>query len=166
MELGNRPTLTLRDEAGYPLVALGGGGEDASFLTLTRTGYAQQVQLTVARNLQGLAIYQGEQVRATLGVVDGNPALTLLDKQNKERAAVDFGPSGARLVMSDSSGEPRTLLGVSDDKAYLEMSDKQGFKTAIGSTDLITPLTGETHKTSAASIVLFGKDKKVLWSAP
>ncbi len=36
----------------------------------------------------------------------------------------------------------------------------------IGSTELETPRTGETHKTSAASVVLFGKDGKALWTAP
>jgi len=34
------------------------------------------------------------------------------------------------------------------------------------STGLLTPHTGETHKTSAASVVLFGKAGKVIWSAP
>ena len=39
-------------------------------------------------------------------------------------------------------------------------------KTVIGSIDLETPRTGETHKTSAASVVLFDKDKQVVWQAP
>jgi len=36
----------------------------------------------------------------------------------------------------------------------------------IGSTGLMTPLTGESHKTSAASLVMSGKDGKVIWRAP
>jgi len=31
---------------------------------------------------------------------------------------------------------------------------------------LVMPRTGEKRKTSAALLVLFGKDGKVLWSAP
>jgi hypothetical protein len=31
---------------------------------------------------------------------------------------------------------------------------------------MVTPRTGETHKTSAASLVLFDKDKNVIWKAP
>ncbi len=42
---------------------------------------------------------------------------------------------------------------------------KEGFQTVLGGTDLETPRTGETHKTSAASVVLFDKDKIVLWQA-
>jgi len=48
------------------------------------------------------------------------------------------------------------------------LTDKEGFDTEIGSTNLVTPKTGETHHTSAASIVMFGggKDHKVIWQAP
>ena len=48
----------------------------------------------------------------------------------------------------------------------LQITDEAGFMSVIGSADLQTPRTGEAHKTSAASLVLFGKDGKVLWSAP
>jgi hypothetical protein len=99
-------------------------------------------------------------------VQEGSPALSLCDRQEKERASVEFETSESRLVMSDTKGEPRTLFGVSDDIPFLEMSDKQGFKTAIGSTDLITPLTGKHTRHPAGSIVLFGKDKQVLRSEP
>ena len=46
------------------------------------------------------------------------------------------------------------------------VNDPEGFSAQLGSVDLVTPRTGEQHKTSAASLVLFGKDSKVLWSAP
>jgi hypothetical protein len=48
----------------------------------------------------------------------------------------------------------------------LQLSDKEGFQAELGASSLVTLKTGETHRTSAASVVLFGKDKKVLWSAP
>jgi hypothetical protein len=37
------------------------------------------------------------------------------------------------------------------------------FQATVGSTDLVTPETGESRKTSAASVVMFGKDGKVIW---
>ncbi len=40
------------------------------------------------------------------------------------------------------------------------------FQTIIGNIDLVTPHTGETSRTSAASVVLFDKDTDVLWKAP
>jgi hypothetical protein len=46
------------------------------------------------------------------------------------------------------------------------VTDAEGFETQMGSASLFVSQTGVTSKTSAASLVLFGKDKKVLWSAP
>ena len=48
----------------------------------------------------------------------------------------------------------------------LNLFDMDGFGTTLGATSLVTTKTGESHKTSAASVVLIGKDHKVLWSAP
>ncbi len=48
----------------------------------------------------------------------------------------------------------------------IEIEDKQGFQTIIGSTQLETKKTGESHRTSAASIVIFDKNGKVIWKAP
>ena len=44
--------------------------------------------------------------------------------------------------------------------------DDQGFSATMGGVGLVTPRTGETRKTSAASIVLLDKNKNVLWKAP
>jgi hypothetical protein len=52
------------------------------------------------------------------------------------------------------------------DGPSLQLRGKDGFETDLGVTSLVTITTGESHTTSAASIVVFGKDKKVLWSAP
>jgi hypothetical protein len=51
-------------------------------------------------------------------------------------------------------------------EAHLTVHDPNGFETILGNIDLVTERTGETHKTSAASLVLFGKGNKVLWQAP
>ena len=40
----------------------------------------------------------------------------------------------------------------------------EGYSTHIGKTDLTQ--TGRKEQTPAASLVLFDKDKKVLWAAP
>jgi hypothetical protein len=44
---------------------------------------------------------------------------------------------------------------------------RAGFSMVLGTADLVTPTTGETHRTSAASITMFGngKDHKVIWKA-
>jgi hypothetical protein len=50
----------------------------------------------------------------------------------------------------------------------VELSDPQGFTMDLGSTGTINAKTGETQRTSAASIVMFGNDKRhhVIWRAP
>src|SRR5215469_5099144 len=50
--------------------------------------------------------------------------------------------------------------------ANVEASGRDGFKTTMGSTQLQVINSGEMRETSAASIVLFGKEGKVLWSVP
>jgi hypothetical protein len=50
--------------------------------------------------------------------------------------------------------------------ALFSVTDGKDYEADIGNSDLLSPHTGEKHHTSAASVVLIGKDKKVLWSAP
>jgi hypothetical protein len=44
--------------------------------------------------------------------------------------------------------------------------DEQGFEATLGRSSLVTPRTGETQLTSAASLVMFDKNKNVIWKAP
>jgi hypothetical protein len=70
--------------------------------------------------------------------------------------------AGGVLSLSEVKGSSFTLLKPGE----VTVSDTQGFKAAMGTQELVTPRTGEEHKTSAASLILFDKDKNVLWKAP
>jgi hypothetical protein len=48
----------------------------------------------------------------------------------------------------------------------LSIKDNEGYEAILGVSALQTPKTGEKHRTSAASLVLFDKDKNVIWKAP
>ena len=48
----------------------------------------------------------------------------------------------------------------------LDLQDQDGFLATLGMTNIVTPRTGQTQKTSAASLVLFDKNKNVIWKAP
>lgn len=78
------------------------------------------------------------------------------------KLSVGAGGPGLELVRGAAGEEQSATLS----ESQLAISDQEGFKATIGTTDLVTPQTGETHKTSAASVVLFDKDKKVIWQAP
>ena len=116
--------------------------------------------------------------QAELTTFQGYPNLMLHGPEGArqgEAATIGISPTGPYVELEDSHGN-RAILGEgslsllggygADSGPYISLLDRQNYMTVIGSTDLVTPATGETHKTSAASLVLFGKDKNVLWSAP
>jgi hypothetical protein len=75
-------------------------------------------------------------------------------------ALADF---GAMLALDNGKGQQRLLIA----PGHLEMSDDEGFETSLGvEKNLVTVQTGETHQTSAASLILFDRSKHVIWKAP
>lgn len=65
------------------------------------------------------------------------------------------------------------LLTIGDQAAGVVVSpysvslfDEQGFEVMLGRSALVTPRTGETQMRSAASLVMFDKNKNVIWKAP
>lgn len=108
------------------------------------------------------------ETRARLFMSSDGPELALYYANGKMGAWLTAGEllNGTALDMIDASGKAGVALTAFPKGPLLNVMDAQGFETSIGATDLVTMATGETHRTSAASVVLFGKDKTVLWSAP
>jgi hypothetical protein len=96
----------------------------------------------------------------------GGGDLLLFDSKGKKRFFATTSLDNPHLWLADDDEALRLSLSVNAKEPTVTLSDSEGFQTSIGATDLVTPRTGETHKTSAASLVMFGKDNKVLWSAP
>jgi hypothetical protein len=90
------------------------------------------------------------------------PDIDLYDESGKMRTAIDAG------MLSISSSEGNATLSVDVNGPAFEIVDPQGFRMNLGGTATVTPKTGQTQHTSAASIVMFGNDKKhhVIWRAP
>jgi hypothetical protein len=65
-----------------------------------------------------------------------------------------------------SFGRNAVSLTSDKDGPAVSIGDDRGFSTSIGSINLITGATGETRRTSAASLVFFDKAKNVIWKAP
>lgn len=80
---------------------------------------------------------------------------TLRDAMNSYTTRLNNEPAVGMWV--SPSGEPSMTI-----------KDAQGYSMDLGSTSTVLPFTGQTQQTSAASIVLFGNDKKhhVIWRAP
>jgi hypothetical protein len=116
----------------------------------------------------------------------GQTLLSLNDSNDKVLASLGTGKQGATLVLSNleigevarisSSGTLNNMevdgasgsfkMDVSGDGPKIEIEDKEGYSSVLGRSNLVTTATGKKEQTPAASLVLFNKDKKVLWSAP
>jgi hypothetical protein len=122
------------------------------------------------------------------------PGLVLYDERGQERASVATWEEQAKIYLSGGSsitspsssmwagmpGKDGAGVGITGPSGVVRMNldgaviggpqiglqDKEGYETHIGKTDLVVTKTGKTEQTSAASVVMFDKEKKVLWSAP
>ena len=72
------------------------------------------------------------------------------------------------MALYDEGGKQIVTLAQlqSGSGPQLTLEDREGFRTAVGTTQTVTPLTGETHKTSAAAITMFDTGTNVIWKAP
>jgi len=125
---------------------------------------------------------QNEVARITLDSMDGrdetflSSGLIILDPVGNTEASLlvlnrlsvvgDYTSRPELALIGGVFRNAQASLAVVENGSSLSRSDVEGFKAQIGTTGLVTPRTGETHKTSAASVVLFDKDQKVLWKAP
>jgi hypothetical protein len=194
LSLNGGPQLSLLDSNGDKRALLDVG--DSAGLTLNhRSGKNVESVVLVAGN-DGLSLYFGKNLRAAakLTMDQFGPDLAFFDANAKKRLNLQVVnadsspgiPSESGIALYDTAGKLRAGLdvradaqgsglffvdsagkaGASLDEKSLKLSDNEGFQTTIGTMDLVTPRTGETHKTSAASVVMFGKDKTLLWKAP
>jgi hypothetical protein len=110
----------------------------------------------------GLHLHHSISWAGILATQDG-ANVTLSTPDIEKSKIVDL---GRRTAYPVASGLGSATLGVDQDGTYVNLRDRGGFQAALGSTDLEVPRTGETRKTSAASLVMFAKDGKAIWRAP
>jgi hypothetical protein len=130
-------------------------------------------------------------VRAELSMTGTGPGLKLRDESGTALVTLslnDDAPQGPLLLMSDpqrhagfsvsvlnGNGSQLSLSGERPDiqarmavapaGTSFEMSDADGFTTSIGN-GLQSGKGNKPKQTTAASITLYGKDRKLLWSTP
>ena len=125
----------------------------------------------------------------------GNPVIRLLDENSKELTTIGAGVltiSGnasnavllndklqfstgsaaiARMDASDNNGslwlfgKGGTIL-VDTSFPIVGVTDRNDFEAVLGTSKLVASDTGQTETSSAASLVLSGKNGKILWRAP
>jgi hypothetical protein len=130
-------------------------------------------------------------VRAELSMAGTGPTFKLRDESGVPQVTIslnDGTPQGPMMLFSDSQhhgavsisvlqgmGSQLSLVGarpdiqarmaVTPDGTSLEMSDSEGFTTSIGN-GIQAGKGKQAKKTTAASMTLYGKDRKLLWSTP
>jgi len=103
-----------------------------------------------------------------VGAAANFSGISVFDENGRERGMFDANANGAALAFMNAKGSDDALVRAEGIMVSgpVTVSDEQGFQAILGTTELATPRTGETHKTSAASLVLFDKNKSVIWKAP
>jgi hypothetical protein len=95
----------------------------------------------------------------------GGPFVLLSDPQHRAGLSMSvLEGAGSQLTLTGASADIQAHIGVTPDGTTLGLSDKDGFSANIGNGE--RSKGGQTKKTSAASITLFDKDRRTLWSAP
>jgi hypothetical protein len=112
---------------------------------------------------------QGGSALVTLSLLDsapGGPLLLLSDGQHHSSLSMSVASGqGSQLSLIGERADIQAHIGVAPDGTTLELTDKDGFTTSIGN-GVKAAKNGQAKTTTAGSITLFGKDRKVLWSAP
>jgi hypothetical protein len=105
----------------------------------------------------------------TLSLLDsatGGPLLLLSDPQHHASVSASaLSGQGSQLSLIGERADIQARMAVSPDGTSLDLSDADGFTTSIGN-GVKAAKSGQVKKTTAASIALYNKDRKVLWSQP
>jgi hypothetical protein len=118
---------------------IGNGSE----LALGNVNAQPMISLEVSTDSGDLHFYGSRRSGMNLGVNSGEPSISIVDSEGQGGAGITFGKNGPSLKLEDGNG----------------------FSTVVGTSQIEDP-DRPAQQTSAASVVLFGKDKKVIWRAP
>ena len=135
-------------------------GNQTLFLSSTRLELAGQSDLgtnIILDDAKGVA-------RADLGLSEDQSFVLLNDAKAVPRIRMELNHGDPKIALQDAQELPRLGLVIVNDEPSIGLEDPQGFSAVFGSTAFLGP--GSGRPTSAASLVLFGKNGDALWSAP
>ena len=105
------------------------------------------------------------EVRAGLGVFKDGPSLDLYDENGKYRAGLSIVNNEPGLTLHDENGNARAMLTAHKEALGLTLFDENGEPRFVaGKPKTVTP-GGKTIAYPESSLILFGPDGKVIWSA-
>ena len=150
------PTTPEQIEA-HSFVLKDSNGKVRAELSMTGTGPGLKL-----RDEAGTAL-------VTLSLNDGapqGPLLLMSDPQHKSGVSISvLSGNGSQLSLVGERPDIQARVAVAPAGTSFEMSDADGFTTSIGN-GLQASKGKQPKQTTAASISLYGKDRKLLWSTP
>ncbi len=185
-----RPTRTieaqrfvLTDSAGRTRAALGFENEDAKLtkpaLTMYDSNGKPRLLLSVTSKSDGSAFSELRMLREGAEGRPQWPAVELYGGSRGAALGLDAGKGGIDLGILPNGSAGLSLRGPEVGSGvdlgwsltepvgpHLALHDSQGFEATLGVTTLKDIKAAGTTRTSAASLIMFGKGGKVLWSAP
>ena len=138
--------FTLKDESGNIRARLFVTAKTTTKMTVP--GFAEPVPVTYQAK-PTLALYD-EKGQAN-GIIDDDSVTFIKSRVSLSGGVLSLGDQTSAVVVSPYS---------------VALFDEQGFETTLGRRALVTPRSGETQMRSAASIVMFDKNKNVIWKVP
>jgi len=179
-----------------PLLAGLVGGTLASQFLIGQPAFADKMaeskKMVVAEEFR-LVNKKGE-VLSTWGMYAGGPGIVLFSKGGEYRAVFSLTSpeEGPILTLADKGGHYRTIMGLGAERQpYIALRDEEGRerltltlnnegepallfydkdknrRVVLGTIDLTKmKRTGTIEKQSTYSLILLGKDGKVVWKAP
>jgi hypothetical protein len=95
------------------------------------------------------------------------PLLLMSDPQHKAGVSISvLSGNGSQLSLVGERPDIQARMAVAPAGTSFEMSDADGFTTSIGNGLQTGKSNKQPKQTTAASISLYGKDRKLLWSTP
>ena len=139
-------SFVLEDSSGHARAELSMGGTGPSLRLLDQSGSA----------LVAISLNDG---------TPGGPMLLLSDPDHRASLALSVQQGAGSQLSLTGDQNAMVHVGVTKDGTTLELFDRDGSSASLGNSVKVSR-SGKTQQTSAASIALFNKDRKVLWSAP
>ncbi len=158
--------LTILDDHGSPVAVLDVTKAGAGLVLRDAAGNPNGILVATKDGARLILSNAAGKASGALGVTKEGADLILHDAAGKASAALFITKEGPSLELNDAAGKSEAYLDLSQHGPFLAIRDAEGFKTIVGTADLVGVRTGEQRKRSAASAVMFNKEGSVIWSAP
>lgn len=115
-----------------------------SELSLGNVNAQPMMRLIVSTDASDLHFFGSHKSGMNLGLDSGSPEISMMGAEGNGGAGITSGKDGPALTLEDANG----------------------FKTIVGGIQLEKQADGTARRTSAASIVLLDKEKRIIWQTP